>query len=162
MRPIMSREEKAKLLGIPVRDFDKLQAEFATAFNRPAPAKAQTKRSRSKGRIIKPPERGSVQDAASILGKHPRTVRSMASRGKIPGAAKIEGTWTFNLETLRTFVSSKEREQWQGAKHQRVVFGGAKCSGAGFKPAVATSNGHYGQTIQGLLQAAAKSTTPAQ
>ena len=129
----MSREEKAKLLGVPVGDFDKLQAEFAIAFNRLAPAKARTRRSRSKRRSIKPPERGSVQDAASIFGKHPRTVRSMASRGKIPGAAKIEGTWTFNLEALRTFVSSKERELLQDAKHQRVVSGGAKCSGAGFQ-----------------------------
>jgi hypothetical protein len=128
----------------------------------PAPDKARAnKRSRSKGRVIKPPERGSIHDAASILGKHPRTVRSMAGRGKVPGAAKIEGTWTFNIETLRDFVSSKERELWQSVRPQRAVSGGAKCSGAGFRPAVATSSGHYGQTIQGLLQVAAKSTMPA-
>lgn len=49
----------------------------------------------------KPRERGSTQDAAAILGLCDRTIRDMASRGELPGAAKPRGTWTFNLDSLR-------------------------------------------------------------
>jgi hypothetical protein len=89
-------------------------------------------------RGTKPPERGSIQDAVSILGKHERTIRAMAGRGELPGAARIGGTWTFNLESLRAYVSSKELEVWQSARPQRAVSGGAKCSGAGYPHELAT------------------------
>jgi hypothetical protein len=114
------------------------------------------KERKSKGRAINKPERGTIQDALSILGKADRTVRAMAAKGKIPGAAKIEGTWTFNLDLLRNYVSSKEQEAWQRARPQRAVSGGRASSTVGFKPAAKTSNGHYEQTIQKLLQAAGR------
>lgn len=122
---------------------------------------SNAKRAR-KVRAKRPRERGTIQDAVSILGKEDRTIRSLASQGKIPGAAKIGGAWTFNLDLLKSYVSSKEQEAWQGARPQRAVSGGTVPSMVGFKPAAKTSNGHYEQTIQKLLQAAGRQSELAQ
>jgi len=158
----LSREEAAMRLGVSTGIFDELRAD-ALAWGRPTmPAKERVTRSRSKARAIKQPERGSIQDAASILGKHPRTVRAMAGRGELPGAAKIGGTWTFNLDILRTFVSSKEQEVWQSVRPQRAVSGATTSSMGGYKPAAKISNGHYEQTIQQLRKLAARQSEPAQ
>lgn len=49
-------------------------------------------------------ERIRASAAASILGVEVRTVQALASRGQIPGAAKIGGTWTFDEKALRKFA----------------------------------------------------------
>jgi len=152
----MTREERAARLGISVADFSELR-ELSINWGKP-PAR----RSRSPARAAKKPQRGTVQDAVSILGKEARTVRAMASRGEIPGAAKIGGTWTFNLDRLRDYVASKEREIWQSARPQRAVSGATTSSMGGYKPAAKISNGHYEQTIQQLRKLAARQSEPAQ
>ena len=54
------------------------------------------------------PERIQTAAAARILGIAPRTVRDLASQGKLPAAAQIGRTWTFDRAKLRAFVSAKE------------------------------------------------------
>lgn len=110
-------------------------------------------------------KRCKIGEAVCILEEKPRTVRDMAAAGEIPGAAKIRGTWSFDTAKLHQLVAEKERATCQSAlnaRPRRAVSGGAARSTAGYKPAAATSNGHYGQTIQRLRQAAAKQNAPAQ
>jgi hypothetical protein len=104
-----------------------------------------------------PKKRVKTAWAASILGIEARTVRDMAQRGEIPGAAKLRSIWTFDLVLLEQFNSECERAACQNARrHQRVVSGVTGCSMAAFKPAAATSNGRYAQTIQSLRLLAAQ------
>lgn len=107
------------------------------------------------------PERGQIRDACSILGKKDRTVRALAASGKLPGCARIGGTWTFNLAKLRAYVEFREREAWRSARPQRGVTGAGTRYGAGFRPEAAISDGRYEQTIQKLLSAAARPNVPA-
>ncbi len=37
-----------------------------------------------------------------------RTVQSLAAQGKIPGAAKLGGRWTFDLVKLRKWIADEE------------------------------------------------------
>jgi hypothetical protein len=55
-------------------------------------------------------ERCTIQEAVAILGKGERTIRIMASQGRIPRPAGIGGTWTFNIKALRDHVKSQEIE----------------------------------------------------
>jgi hypothetical protein len=81
----------------------------------------------------------------------------MASRGEIPGAAKIGATWSFNIVMLDAFVNQKERETCQNRlRHRRVVSGAVTPSMPAYRPAALTSNGHYEQTIRRLRQRAAR------
>jgi hypothetical protein len=48
--------------------------------------------------------------AAAMLGLTARGVQSMASRGDLPGAAKIGKVWTFDPAKLRRFIEAKESE----------------------------------------------------
>ena len=78
--------------------------------------------------------------------------------GDIPGAAKFGDTWTFDVALLDAFVAEKERETWQnGRRPQRAVTGAMARSGAGYKPGVATTDGHFAQTIQKLRASVVKS-----
>jgi hypothetical protein len=155
----MTREERAARLRISVAQF----AEVSAVAMKIGKSVAPPRRSRSSPtRAAKKPQRGTVQDAVSILGKEARTVRAMAGRGEIPGAAKIGGTWTFNLDRLRDYVTSKEREIWQSARPQRAVSGATTSSMVGYKPAAKISNGHYEQTIQQLRKLAARQSEPVQ
>lgn len=43
-------------------------------------------------------KRGRIEEALPILGIPERTVRDMAACGELPGAAKIAGRWTFNMD----------------------------------------------------------------
>jgi integrase/recombinase XerD len=65
-----------------------------------------------------------IAEAAGILGVPERTVRDLAQRGELSGA-KIGRRWTFDLGRLRDYVQNKETQAWQGARHRRVVSGGA-------------------------------------
>ena len=81
-------------------------------------------------RVAAPRSRCKIDGAVARLGLEPRTVRRLAAAGGIPGAAKIGGTWTFDVAMLDAFVSEKERETCQnGLKHQRAVTGGRVPSG---------------------------------
>ena len=78
-----------------------------------------------------PQERCGVGQAAAIMGLSPRKIQDMASRGEIPGAAKLTRVWTFDLEKLRRVVRLKERQAWQDAdKLQPDAIGGGIPSGA--------------------------------
>ncbi|NEU94834.1 helix-turn-helix domain-containing protein [Bradyrhizobium uaiense] len=60
-------------------------------------------------------KRCKIGEAADILGESERTIRNQAAAGKIPGAAKIFGNWSFDIALLHAFVAEKEREAPQGA-----------------------------------------------
>ena len=98
-----------------------------------------------------------LKDATPLLGLPERTVRAMAACGEIPGAARLRGRWTFNLEKLRRYIAFKEAEACQGASPRRAVSGAAARSGAASRLKVATSNGLYAQTIQKLQSAGTRS-----
>ena len=97
------------------------------------------------------------------MGVEPRTIRDMAARGEIPGAAKIRGVWSFDIALLDAFVSEKERQTCQSAIHARplrAASGGLVSSTVASKPPGKTSNGHYERTIQRLRQVVAKRNGP--
>jgi excisionase family DNA binding protein len=60
-------------------------------------------------------ERVKIAEAVVILGLSDRTVRALAERGEIPGAAKIGRRWTFSLARLRDYVRQKETEACRSA-----------------------------------------------
>lgn len=98
-----------------------------------------------------------IDGAVEILGGTARTIRHQAQAGKIPGAAKPFGEWTFDVAMLRAFLAQKEKEACQASgKPQRAAIGAKASSGAEFKPAARTSGGHYAQTIQRLRLSAAQ------
>ena len=100
-----------------------------------------------------------MDGAVARLAEAPRTIRDMAARGEIPGAAKIRGAWSFDIALLDAFVAEKERQAWQNATAARplpAVSGAMGRSMAGYRPGAQTSNGHYAQTIQRLRQIAVK------
>jgi hypothetical protein len=102
--------------------------------------------------------------AVSRLAEEPRTIRDMAARGEIPGAAKLRGVWSFDIILLDAFVAEKERQTCQNASHARplpAVSGEMAFSTAGYRPAATTSSGHYEQTIRKLRQAVERRNEPA-
>jgi phage terminase Nu1 subunit (DNA packaging protein) len=52
-------------------------------------------------------ERVRAHVAAGILGVEVRTVQALASRGEVPGAAKIGGLWTFDEVALRNWIRER-------------------------------------------------------
>ena len=80
---------------------------------------------RRRKRRVELPERGPIGKAAAILGLPLRTVQDQSARGEIPGAAKIGGRWTYDIETLRRHVKQRERETWQSGKRRpRMLLAG--------------------------------------
>jgi len=56
-------------------------------------------------------ERGSTAKVAAMTGYSVRQVHGMAILGKIPSAAKLNGTrWSFDLKRVRQWIQEKERE----------------------------------------------------
>jgi hypothetical protein len=106
-------------------------------------------------------ERIRIATAVAILGVPERTVRDLALRGEIPGAAKIGGRWTFDLARLREYIRHREAATCQSARPQRAHSGVATSFGVVRRSADRTSSGRYGQTIQRLRNAAARKTEPA-
>jgi hypothetical protein len=93
-------------------------------------------------------KRTNMSGAVMRLAESPRTIRDMAARGEIPGAAKIRGTWSFDIASLEALVAEKEREICQNSvKPHRVVSGARASSTAAYRPAAQTSSGHYALTI---------------
>lgn len=105
-------------------------------------------------------ERCAVEQAAAIIGLPMQTVRHMAARGEIPGAAKF-GRWTFDILKLRKLVEDRERASWLSADQKRhpVAIGVKIVSGAEFgRRAVpqAGSVSRYEQAIQQLRGSGSK------
>jgi hypothetical protein len=94
-------------------------------------------------------ERGTIKEAASILGIRPRKLQAMSQRGEIPGAAKIGRQWTYDLVKLRGFVSQQEQACHQGTARPRpVATGGEIPSGAALKSVGGSSAGRLTRMIQ--------------
>ena len=55
-------------------------------------------------------ERIKATQAAGVLGVSKRLVTLMASRGELPGAAKIASLWTFDKNKLQEYVKERENE----------------------------------------------------
>ena len=55
-------------------------------------------------------ERIKASQAAGVLGVSKRLVTLMASRGQLPGAAKIASLWTFDKNKLQEYVKERENE----------------------------------------------------
>jgi hypothetical protein len=103
-----------------------------------------------------------MEGALERLGGSARTIRNMAAAGKIPGAAKFCGVWSFDIALLDAYVGEKERETCRNSvRLPRDAIGAKVSSGDEFKPADRTSAGHYAQTIQKLRSAAARKSAGA-
>jgi hypothetical protein len=61
----------------------------------------------SRGGIQK--RRGNIDTAAHILGLPKRTTQSEALIGEIPGASKLFGRWTFDVQELHDLVKDGEK-----------------------------------------------------
>ena len=57
------------------------------------------------------PARINVAAASAMLGATPRTVRAWAAAGKIPGAAKLLGQFTFDRAMLAGWVSIRKLKE---------------------------------------------------
>ena len=96
------------------------------------------------------PERISISFVADILGISARTMRHMAQRGELPGAAKIGRRWTFDEARIRAYVRRQEAATCQSARHLPDVSGVATPYGVAFRSAGETSSSRYARTIQRL------------
>jgi hypothetical protein len=75
-------------------------------------------------------ERIHIEDVAAILGIPARSVQAMASRGKIPSAAKLGRRWTFNECAVRSLLKEEETKWQSSEKHRPVHIGAMASSGA--------------------------------
>src|SRR4051794_28541881 len=57
------------------------------------------------------PERITMAGACAITGKRGRALRDLAATGKLPGAVKIGGEWTFSEAKLRAWIDELEKQQ---------------------------------------------------
>ena len=110
------------------------------------------------------PERVKMVDAVAITGKAARALRTAAAAGKIPGATKLIGEWTFDLVALRAWTKSPQREQASpcaSAKPPRTASGSAMSSGGARRSTARKGDGRYERTIRTLLQSGSKQTANA-
>jgi hypothetical protein len=96
------------------------------------------------------PERATIARAVDILGVPERTVQALASRGEIPGAAKIGRRWTFDITLLRSYVAHKVRLSCQSEKRPRTHIGAAVSSGRGSRSRVPSNDLAYEQAMKRL------------
>jgi hypothetical protein len=105
-------------------------------------------------------ERVPIEQAAAILGSPDRTVQDLAARGKIPGAAKIGGRWSFDVAKLRRLIKQRERETWQNGKRRPDATGGEISSGAKLRLAGSAAGGRLTRMIQQSRKRVAKLAKP--
>src|SRR6516165_4766945 len=86
-------------------------------------------------------KRINISDAASELGVPERTVRDLALRGEVPGAAKVGRRWTFDLDRLREHIRRLEALACQSARPRRAPSGATASYGGARKSARATTSG---------------------
>jgi hypothetical protein len=103
-------------------------------------------------------ERVKKGKAANILGVPERTVIDMASKGRLPGAAKIGRCWTFDVKKLRDFIQQREEQACQeSAKHLVAATGGTVRFGGAARSPTKSTDGLFTRTIQQLQKDAKKS-----
>ena len=119
------------------------------------PSPAKPRRQRKPRNAEHPAERGSVAQAAGILGLKNRKVQAMSQRGEIPGAAKMGRQWTYDLAELRRFVAQQEKTCASG-KPRPDVTGGGIPFGARLKFAGTASDGRLVRMIQRSQRRVAK------
>ena len=104
-------------------------------------------------------ERIKASQAAGVLGVSKRLVTLMASRGQLPGAAKIGSLWTFDLEKLKKWVEEQEKKCQKTTQTETLSFATASTT---CEPAlrVKLSKSRYEQAMS-LLRARAE-TKPSQ
>jgi hypothetical protein len=97
----------------------------------------------------------------------------MAKAGKVPGAAKIEGEWTFNLERLRGWVKELEEQSCQtpkttpaesvappaAARSRPIRSGTATSSTAARQSRASYGDGRYEQAMSKLLAYGSRKTS---
>lgn len=71
-----------------------------------------------------PAKRVKVAAVEQETGLSARIIQMMAARGDIPGAAKLGGTWTFDVAKLRRWIREQEAKTWQGASTSAGRSGG--------------------------------------
>src|SRR5262245_14063715 len=96
-------------------------------------------------------ERGTTEQATTILGLKPRKLQSMAQRGEIPGAAKLGRQWTYDLTKLRRFVEQQE-QVCQNAKPRPDATGAVEFFGEKFK----LKGGNFGGRLRQMIQQSQK------
>lgn len=57
-----------------------------------------------------PAERVAIHEAGRITGLKRRTLQAMAAAGRVPGAAKLGGIWSFDVERLRGWLRDQEQK----------------------------------------------------
>ena len=104
-------------------------------------------------------ERIKASQAAGVLGVSKRLVTLMASRGELPGAAKIASLWTFDLEKLKKWVEEQEKKCQKTTQTETLSFATGSTT---YEPALREnlSKGRYERAIS-LLRARAE-TKPSQ
>jgi hypothetical protein len=111
------------------------------------------------------PERIKMAAACAITGKAARALRDLATAGKIPGAAKIGGEWTFDVARLRAWICDLEQQQGNRCatveKLPTTASGTERSFGGGRRSTGRSGDGRYEQTIQRLLRNGSKTTATA-
>lgn len=71
------------------------------------------------------PERIRPADVARITGLSVRKVQEMSAAGRLPGAAKMDGIWTFDESKIRAWIRHQERQvEARGARSFRPAVTG--------------------------------------
>src|SRR5271166_2944564 len=60
------------------------------------------------------PERVRPPEVANMTGLSVRKVQELSAAGRIPGAAKLGGVWTYDPEQVRKWIKQRERQTWRG------------------------------------------------
>src|SRR6186997_1173007 len=103
-------------------------------------------------------ERVKIAQAVAITGKSERALQAMALAGKVPGAAKIGGEWTFDEATLRSWVKELEELTQCLARPLPMRSGAARSYGAGSRSRAKSIGGAYEQTMQKLRSLGSRRT----
>jgi excisionase family DNA binding protein len=107
-----------------------------------------------RGRIEILRERGTVEDAAAIVGVSTRTIQLMAQNGELPGAVKVRRRWTFNLQRLREHMRAEEFKSCN-QRLPKGPTGGTEFSGAALRSTAGNADGLYERAIQKLRRSVA-------
>jgi Helix-turn-helix domain len=111
------------------------------------------------------PERVKTAEACSITGLPPRVVQRMAIAGKIPGAVKLGGSYTFDVAKLRAWVADEEKRQCEtrktiaDARPRPTPNGAATRFGAPSSTREDSGSGAYERAMSALRDYASRKTS---
>jgi hypothetical protein len=91
-------------------------------------------------KMMPSPERIKIKQAMLITGETERSLQAAASRGKIPGAAKLLKSWTFDEAKLGKWIASKELRAGRVARDKAQELALRQIARSIPKPAKRTSN----------------------